>query len=209
MKLWQEGVLRHAAIRQSRGVPCGLFLVFLFSCSLLSAQQTVPEKKPAQTPKGRDVPLGLPEKAIVFQIDAKVFDEANMEVWASSGSKVTISGKPVSLRLVGNNVVVLVMFTPYLKQDGAGFLVAQGQIWVEVPGKGMSYRTTLQTIPVALGETIYFLPLGANELADNSIEIKVEIKPLSGDEGKIESSFAPPNFAPSSSDFFLTLSPNT
>jgi hypothetical protein len=184
--------------------PCGLMLVFLFSCSLLSAQQTTPEKGQEQHPKSRDSLSGLQEKPIIFQIDAKVFDEANTEVWASSGSKVTISGKPVSLRLVGNNVVVLVMFTPYFKQDGAGFLVAQGQIWVEVPGQGMSYRTTLQTIPVALGETIYFLPLGANELADNSIEIKVEIKPFSGGEGKIESSFV----LPPSSGLFSILSPN-
>jgi len=101
---------------------------------------------------------GLQDKAVVIDIVARVVERNQQEVWNSENSKVTIPGRPVSLKLVGQNVVVLVQFTPYRRDDGRQILVAQGQVWVNTEDQGIRYQTTMQTIPLDFGERIYFSP---------------------------------------------------
>jgi hypothetical protein len=121
---------------------------------------------------------GLRERAVVLDIDARVLEKNQEEVWNASNSKVTIPGKPVGLRLVGENIVVALQFTPYFRKDGNNVLVAQGQIWVNVPNKGLHYQTTMQTIPIKFGEQIYFFPLGsADSPSDAHIEIRLALHP--------------------------------
>jgi hypothetical protein len=103
---------------------------------------------------------GLREQAVVINIVARI-EENSQEVWNAVSSKVTIPGKPVSIRLVGGNVVMAIQFTPYLQDKDQNLLVAQGQIWLAVPNEGISYKTTMQTIPLKFGEQIYFFPLGS------------------------------------------------
>ncbi|MDR1108856.1 MAG: hypothetical protein LBL19_07465 [Spirochaetaceae bacterium] len=121
---------------------------------------------------------GLREQAVVLDIVARVVEKNQQEVWNASNSKVTIPGKPVGLRLVGENIVVAVQFTPYFRNDGNNVLVAQGQIWVNVPNKGIHYQTTMQTIPIKFGEQIYFFPLGSvNSPSESHIEIQLALHP--------------------------------
>ncbi|MDR1929953.1 MAG: hypothetical protein LBQ44_04905 [Treponema sp.] len=119
---------------------------------------------------------GLKERALVLNITTRVA-ENKQEVWTSSNSKVTIPGRPVSIKLVGGNVVVAVQLTPYLRDKGRSVLVAQGQIWVDTPNEGIRYKTTMQTIPINFGEQIYFLPLGADDGSANNphIELRIEL----------------------------------
>ncbi|MDR0526102.1 MAG: hypothetical protein LBG90_09580 [Spirochaetaceae bacterium] len=121
---------------------------------------------------------GLKERAVVLNIVARVVEKNQEEVWNSANSKVTIPGRPVGLKLVGANIVVAVQFTPYLREDGHNMLVAQGQIWIDVPNEGIRYQTTLQTIPLAFGELIYFFPLGSVSLekGEKSGEARIEIQ---------------------------------
>jgi hypothetical protein len=120
----------------------------------------------------------LKEQAIVLDIIARVVERNQEEVWNSADSKVTIPGRPVGLKLVGANIVVIVQFTPYLRRNGPNMLVAQGQIWVNVPDEGIRYQTTLQTIPLEFGEQIYFFPLGSVPSGDEArIEIQLELHP--------------------------------
>jgi hypothetical protein len=110
--------------------------------------------------QGQELMPGLREQAVVINIVARI-EENSQEVWNAASSKVTIPGKPVSIRLVGGNVVVAIQFTPYLREKDQNILVAQGQIWLVVPNEGISYKTTMQTIPLKFGEQIYFFPLGS------------------------------------------------
>jgi hypothetical protein len=112
---------------------------------------------PVQT---QELMPGLREQAVVINIVARI-EENSQEVWNAASSKVTIPGKPVSIRLVGGNVVMVIQFTPYLRDKDQNLLVAQGQIWLVVPNEGISYKTTMQTIPLKFGEQIYFFPLGS------------------------------------------------
>jgi hypothetical protein len=120
---------------------------------------------------------GLKDKAIVIEITARILENDSEEVWNSKSSKVTIPGKSVSIKLVGSNIVVVAQFTPYLRRDGRNILVAQGQIWVDIPHKGMRYQTTMQTIPIMFGEEVYFFPLGSSNPNGSVIEILLRVHP--------------------------------
>jgi hypothetical protein len=139
----------------------------------------------AQEPSLEKIP-GLREQAVVLDIVSRVVEQDRQEVWNSTNSKVTIPGRPVGLKLVGANVVVMVQFTPYFQADGSAVLVAQGQIWINIPNQGMRYQTTIQTIPLKYGEQIYFFPLGSSDSeGDASIEIRLELRPYTGGGGPI------------------------
>jgi hypothetical protein len=123
---------------------------------------------------------GLKDRAVVFDITARVVEQNQTEIWNSAESRVTISGRPVGLKLVGSNIVVAIQFTPYLRRKGRNVLVAQGQIWIDVPGEGIRYQTTMQTIPLGFDEPIYFFPLGETKSKEDAhIEIKLVLRPYS------------------------------
>jgi hypothetical protein len=132
----------------------------------------------AQEPPQDGMMPGLRERAVVLNIVARIVEPGDEEIWNSNNSKVTILGKPVSLKLIGENVVVYVQFTPYQQENGRSLLVAQGQIWINVPNEGVRYQTTLQSIPMEFGEQIYFFPLGKVGSANEAwIEIQLELLP--------------------------------
>ncbi|MDR2743070.1 MAG: hypothetical protein LBB98_13085 [Treponema sp.] len=147
----------------------------------------------------------LKEQAVKMAIVARVVEQNQEEVWNSVNSKVTIPGRPVGMKLVGNNIVVAVQFTPYRQRNGRNILVAQGQIWIDVPNQGIRYQTTMETIPLEYGEQIYFFPLGSGKNPDEPrIEIQVEINPYIEDHpsqpSQVPASEAPSPQAPVSPD---------
>jgi hypothetical protein len=124
----------------------------------------------------------LIDKALQLQITAKVLPPDEQPVWNSQSKKVTIPGRSVAVRLVGDNIRIDVVFTPYQEEDGNLLLVAQGQVWFsEAPNAKTTYLTTIQSIPVSWGEKVLFFPLGfSKELAGTStfnIQLEVEIYP--------------------------------
>jgi hypothetical protein len=134
----------------------------------------------AQEPSLEDLLPGLKEQAMVMDIVARVVERNQQVVWNSSNSKVTIPGRPVGLKLVGANIVVAVQFIPYLRRNGHNVLVAQGQIWINIPNEGIRYHTTLQTIPLEFEEEIFFFPLGSVDDQDDArIEVKLVLHPYS------------------------------
>lgn len=145
----------------------GLGVSFLLVTAVIQTQELMP---------------GLREQAVVINIVTRI-EENSQEVWNAASSKVTIPGKPVSIRLVGGNVVMAIQFTPYLRDKDQNILVAQGQIWLVVPNEGISYKTTMQTIPLKFGEQIYFFPLGSDGgrnsgimTGDPHIELLIELR---------------------------------
>jgi hypothetical protein len=124
----------------------------------------------------------IKSRAVIMDIAARIVEQNQQVVFNSENTRVTIPGRPVGLKLVGANVVVAVQFTPYFRQSGNNYLVAQGQIWVNVADKGMSYFTTMQTIPLEFGEAIFFFPLGSDHQKtpdgeDARIEIQLVLYP--------------------------------
>lgn len=146
----------------------GLLRLFLYIISL----SLFPQEAPLT-----ELP-GLKERALILDIVARVLEVNDTETWTSENSKITIPGRPVTLKLVGQNVVVLAQFTPYIRDDGRKFLVAQGQVWIDTTDHGIKYQTTMQTIPLEYGERLLFFPLGPKTKdGKSSIEIQLELKP--------------------------------
>jgi len=122
---------------------------------------------------------GNRRQALVLNINSRVIENGKNVVWSESNRRTSISGVPVGVQLAGSNIVVVVHFTPYIRRDG-NVLVAQGQIWVAEPEKGVTYFTSIQTIPMEFGEPVYFFPLGASKNLNPSIEIVITVNPYSG-----------------------------
>jgi hypothetical protein len=120
----------------------------------------------------------LEEFAVVLNIVSRVVEANQQVVWDQTNNKVTLPGVPVRMKLVGTNLVVLVQFTLYREKSGRMMLVAQGQILVDVPNQGMSYQTTIETIPLEYGEEVYFFPLGRTDSPEEArLEIQVALQP--------------------------------
>jgi hypothetical protein len=119
----------------------------------------------------------LEEFAVVLNIVSRVVEANQQVVWDQTNNRVILPGVPVRVKLVGTNLVVVVQFTLYREKSGRKLLVAQGQILVDT-NRGMTYYTTIETIPLEYGEEVYFFPLGrADSPEEARIEIQVALHP--------------------------------
>jgi hypothetical protein len=149
---------------------------------LFAQDEKRPPFPPAPPPASlEEIFPGLRKRALVCIIEARIVEAGDEIAWQAADSKITISGRPVSLKLAGDNIVMAIQFTPYIRyRNGTveGYLVIQGQIWVNRDDSGIHYQGIMQSIPVSLGEKIYFLPLGPKKNEDErSIEIFLELRP--------------------------------
>ena len=152
--------------------------IFLAALQTISAQESAPE--PVLESSLEELP-GIRERAVMMRMVSRIVEQNQQVVWNSENSRATMPGRPVGLKLVGSNLVVAVQFTPFLRPHGRHVLLAQGQIWVNVPDEGIRYYTTMQTIPIKFREQIYFFPLGSMETKDEAhIEIQLVMEPYSG-----------------------------
>jgi hypothetical protein len=164
-----------------------LFFITAGAAIMRAEEPEVNQAEPVSGPgaSGADAvpPQNLPHhqkgRELVLDINARIVEQNQTVTWNESHKKSTIPGRPVGIKLVGANVVVVAQFTPYLRYRGLQkLLVAQGQIWMEIPGQGIRYQTSVQTIPLEFGEPIYFFPLGPQTDEDSSrIEIMLTLYP--------------------------------
>jgi hypothetical protein len=148
----------------------------LFFCLKISVNaHDMPPPPPPPHPKAH-VSVPMRDRAIVLHMVTRVLEKGDAEAWNSDTYKITIPGRPVGLKIVGENIAVSVQFTPYPRRNGQGVLVAQGQIFTEMPDGNVNYRTVLQTVPLEYGEQVFFFPLGSGESDDEAhIEIQIEM----------------------------------
>ena len=149
-----------------------LFLSFFAVSAGLGAQETALQDLP-----------GLRERAVVVTMISRIVEQDEEVLWNSEISSITIPGRPVGLKLIGSNLVAAIQFTPFLRPNGRHILVTLGQIWINVPNEGISFHTTMQTIPLEYSEQVYFFPLGSVKDQDAPIiEIQLVLEPYFYDE---------------------------
>jgi hypothetical protein len=164
-------------------------LLFLVANTGLSAQDM-------EDPLEKVIP-GLRDRAVVLNIIARIVETNEEESWNTVSSKVTIPGRPVSIRIIGENIVITAQFTPYMQENGRNVLLAQGQIWISDPDKGIRYQSTMQTIPLEYGEQLYFFPLGKVDSSnDTRIEIQLELNPYIAEAREPAGDVPAPDAAP-------------
>jgi hypothetical protein len=96
--------------------------------------------------------------------------------WQAESVKYTVPGTPVPFKFIVANVVILVQVTPFSRPDDKGIvLVAQGQVWFKSPEGGLSYHTTIDTLSVEYGETVFFFPLGLDSAGKAPIRLEIAV----------------------------------
>ena len=121
----------------------------------------------------------LLDQALVLKINAKLLTTQSNTSWNFNVARLTIPGRPVVLKLQGNNLQVIIGLTPYRDDPAADFvvLVIQGEVWItETPGKQAKYLASLKTITVTMGEKINLYPLGVSASDEKKYNIELEIQ---------------------------------
>jgi hypothetical protein len=167
---------------------CGIFFVSVF----LPADEEnrpeggawAPESAAAQQP-GEKFFTEL-EEVLSLNIAARVSESGEDAVWKVESSKRTAPGRSVRVKLVGDNILILADFIPYTDSDDSIVLVARGQVWISSSAdEPMKYLSTLESIPVKMGQKVLFFPLGVKSLetvADRTYDIAMEIQCVSIDQ---------------------------
>ena len=154
-----------------------ILYIFLFCIGIIFAEDIDTKHPPSKghpSHPSHDVNQHIRRREIILDINAKVLGEDQSELLRSETYKeTTISGRPVEIKLVVANVVVVVQFTPYIRRK---ILVVQGQVWINLPEQGTHYYTSLQTIPLEFNEPILFFPLGQISHDTANIEVELTLK---------------------------------
>ena len=122
----------------------------------------------------------LLDEALQLNITARVLPPNAQPVWDVRSSKLTIPGRSIAVKMVGENVRVDVVLTPYLAEGRELVLVAQGQVWLsEAPEEAVKYLATIESMPISLGEKVLFFPLGVDvklpETQSFTIQLEIEV----------------------------------
>ena len=140
-----------------------------------------------------DILKALLGQALSVTITARVTQNGKETVQSYELTRITISGRAVRLRLEGGNLTVIAEFTPYEDENKSILLVAEGQIWLRTPeDQEVQYRTSFGSVPLELGESALFYPLGRSALGMDvendeasrlNIELEVQIEPYQAEQG--------------------------
>ena len=138
-----------------------------------------------------DMIFSLLDKAFNVNIVARVTEGGEETVWNMEISRLTISGRSVKVKVNAGNIVVLATITPYedyKKDKKTVLLVVQGQTFVRGKEEDeVKIQSAFQSIPVRLGEPVFFFPLGVNfdlETGDYrslNIQLEIQIDPFESD----------------------------
>jgi len=120
------------------------------------------------------------DKALQLNIIARVLPPGAEQEWNMQSSKLTIPGRSIAVKLLGENIRIFVMLTPYWQENGKLLLVAQGEVVLsETAESEVKYLSTVKSIPISLGEKVLFFPLGVSKRFRKNFNIQLEIEILS------------------------------
>lgn len=120
------------------------------------------------------------DKALQLNIIATVLPTGAEQEWNMQSSKLTIPGRSIAVKLLGENIRIFVVLTPYWQENGKLLLVAQGEVLLsEIAESEVKYLSTVKSIPISLGEKVLFFPLGVSKRLPKSFNIQLEIEILS------------------------------
>ena len=150
-----------------------LFLILLVSGSYTFAQEADPLD---------DILDYLRGKTFSVHMTIRLLDGNESIVWDVEHTDVTVAGRALNVRLVGEDIIIDAFITPFGSVDTNLMLVAYGQLWfTDGPDEGLRYESFMKSLPVEAGERIIFFPLGVAVDADTNIytiELEIQLVPL-------------------------------
>ena len=117
------------------------------------------------------------DQVLYVDIKARLLSGEGESLWQMENKAYTISGRTVDVRLEGSNILAISRLTPYTREDETVLLVAQGEVWyTRSEDEGMKYYSGMTSIPVALGESALFFPLGVRpKKTEGAFILEIEI----------------------------------
>ncbi len=112
----------------------------------------------ASAQQAPSIPEALQDKALTVTVHTQVPESPSAPAWEAKEVKSTLPGSAVSVKLVGESLVVLIHVTPYQGPEGL-MLLTQAQVWIK-DKDSIHYHTALNTLKIAFGEPVAFYPLG-------------------------------------------------
>jgi hypothetical protein len=119
------------------------------------------------------IPLSMRGEALSVSVKALVNHKDSKDPWQASDRKYTVPGTPVSVKMMGSDVAVVVSLTPYRTKEGSLFMIAQGQVWFREADGTVRYRSTVDSVGVNFGEKLLFYPFGV--YADGRAPLRLEL----------------------------------
>lgn len=143
--------------------------------SIMSGYVTVQKQSHESQPAGKNYSINF---------SLRIFDDSNSPILNSSWSRVTVSGKPVSVNLKASNLQIAAVFIPYYVDETSLVLLTQGKVMLKpvnlADGK---YFSTVDSLPLRIGEKALFFPLGLiEEKMENISSCVLEIEVLHYDK---------------------------
>jgi hypothetical protein len=130
----------------------------------------------------------LEENSLNIKIITRIVDEQGLTIWDAEMSRITISGKSVKVKLQGVNILVITDITPYIRYDNTLLLVSQGEVWIgSSESDEMSHYSTIKSLPLSMGESALFFPLGVIKAMDTkiyNIELEIQVNPNKRESGE-------------------------
>ncbi|HVO40912.1 MAG TPA: hypothetical protein VMV03_17915 [Spirochaetia bacterium] len=134
----------------------------------------------------REALQSLLTRALRITISARVLPADEKPIWNAESTKLTLPGRPIRVRLDGDNVRIHLVCTPYVQDDGEVLLLAQGEVWFSpLEDREVKYSSAFYSIPVSFGEKVLFFPLGFSETEarqKDHLNMELEIKIVPYDE---------------------------
>jgi hypothetical protein len=117
----------------------------------------------------------------VIKVNLKIIDDEENELVNSKWKIATVSGKAVVIHVKGNNLIIKADLTPYYVDNNSLLLLTRGNVMLmPTDSEASKYYSTVNSLPVKLGEKALFFPLGLlNEKMENisSCVLEIEVQP--------------------------------
>ena len=181
-----------------------LIAVIIKAVFSVSAQGNIPEneknfmqssflKELKEAAPGHQIPddKNKNERNYLLNFCLRIFDHENRPLVNSSWTRITMSGQPVVVNLKANNLNIAVLFIPYFLNEKSVMLLCQSKVLLKnVNYSGGRYYSTVNSIPLKVGEKALFFPLGLlqNEKVENISSCVLEIEVLHHDKTNEKSS---------------------
>jgi len=120
----------------------------------------------------------ISDKVLSVHIELSLLD-SNQEIsWDAQIRHVTVVGRSVNVRLVGEEMVIDAYITPFGDFEENLVLVANGEIWFsdQESKDSIRYESFIKSLPVKIDEKVVFFPLGvAVDSGTNIYTLRMEI----------------------------------
>lgn len=165
----------------------------VFIVSTLAAVSSWAQQANVSTESGSlaSIPSALLGDALTVSILASLGSPSEAPSWEAKDIKYTIPGTPVSIKMIGSEVVIVITLTPYKNASGGLLLVSQGQVWYKDGDAGLRYRTTVDTLNVGFGERVFFYPFGAHPDLGAPLRVELILAKYLADDVKQDASSLP------------------